>query len=268
MGQQSSTTLSKATGKTNGSEGDKGLEALEQGLVKDAGRLGGDLKNLAGDVAEEAKHAVEGKLDTQKGRVVDGLGDVAHVLRQVSRQGARGAQDREIAPALAPYIERAADQMDRASSYFENKTMGELARDVETFARREPALFLGGAFALGVLGGRFLKASQPSSGAGGNGSKSSGSRPSGGAASPSRPGGSRPSPLVTAQRTGQRDGEPSTGAASGASTSGSSTVGTKSQDDAKSSPQAAKADKPTSADNDKGRVEGSPERSNPAKKDA
>ena len=41
--------------------------------------------------------------------------------------------------------------------------------DVGTFARREPAMFLGGAFVLGLLGGRFLKSSHvrpPSTNAG------------------------------------------------------------------------------------------------------
>ena len=32
--------------------------------------------------------------------------------------------------------------------------------DVGDFARREPALFLGGAFVLGLMGGRFMKASK------------------------------------------------------------------------------------------------------------
>jgi hypothetical protein len=37
--------------------------------------------------------------------------------------------------------------------------VGELIGDVEQFARRSPALFLGGAFALGVLAARFVKSS-------------------------------------------------------------------------------------------------------------
>jgi hypothetical protein len=34
-----------------------------------------------------------------------------------------------------------------------------MVRNVEDFARRQPALFIGGAFMLGLLGARFLKSS-------------------------------------------------------------------------------------------------------------
>lgn len=171
MGQQSSSQSAKEMSATSPKNGgaettDKGLDELKQGLVKDAGQLTDGLKDLATGVAGDAKHAVEGQLDSQKGRVVEGLGGVADALRRVSTSGNK-AEGTAIAPALVPYIEGAADQVERASAYFEKKSLGEVARDVEDFARREPALFLGGAFALGLLGGRFLKASQP---AGGNGS--------------------------------------------------------------------------------------------------
>jgi len=167
MGQQSSSQSSKempgTAPKSGGIEAtDKGLDDLKQGLVKDAGQLTGGLKDLATGVAGDAKQAVEGQLDSQKGRVVEGLGGVAHALRRVSTSGSDD-EGTAIAPALVPYLQGAAERVERASQYFESKSLGEVARDVEDFARREPAFFLGGAFALGLLGGRFLKASQPAS---------------------------------------------------------------------------------------------------------
>ena len=36
-----------------------------------------------------------------------------------------------------------------------------MVTQVEQYARRQPAIFLGGAFALGLLGARFLKSSNP-----------------------------------------------------------------------------------------------------------
>jgi hypothetical protein len=170
MGQQ---PQSSSKENTNASKDDKstqsitapdtGLQHLKQGLVKDAGDLGGGLKTLATGVADEAKHAVEGQLSSQKSRVVEGLAGVAQAIRHV-RQGGGGQSDESpISPALMPYIDQAADQVERASAYFDKKSLGEVASDVEGFARREPALFLGGAFALGLLGGRFLKASRPAS---------------------------------------------------------------------------------------------------------
>ncbi len=152
---------------------DKGLEDLKRGLARDAGQFTGGLKDLASDVADDAKQAVVGQLDSQKGRVVDGLDGVAMALRRVSSSGSE-SEGTAIAPALVPYLEGAAEHAERASHYFESKNLGEVARDVEAFARREPALFLGGAFALGLLGGRFLRASQPASATYGAGGQSRG----------------------------------------------------------------------------------------------
>lgn len=42
----------------------------------------------------------------------------------------------------------------------EGKEPPELAADVEGFTRRQPALFMGGAFVLGLTTARFLKSSR------------------------------------------------------------------------------------------------------------
>lgn len=180
MGQQSSSTQGPSKDQSSASStaksadqstSDKGLQNLTQGIAKDASELGGGLKNLAGSVAEEAKSVVENQLTSQKGKVADGLGGVAQALRQVS--GAAQKPEHELSPAILPYIEKAADQVDKVSAYFEKKSLGEVARDVEDFARREPAMFLGGAFVLGLLGGRFLKASPRPASSGANRSSQS-----------------------------------------------------------------------------------------------
>jgi hypothetical protein len=59
------------------------------------------------------------------------------------------------------YIEQAADQVERLSSYLQGNDLGRLVGDVERFARRQPAVFLGGMFLAGLIGARFLKSSQP-----------------------------------------------------------------------------------------------------------
>jgi hypothetical protein len=58
----------------------------------------------------------------------------------------------------------AADQMRHFSDQLRQKDVRELLSDVERFAQRQPTVFLGGAFALGLLGARFLKSSSPTSG--------------------------------------------------------------------------------------------------------
>jgi hypothetical protein len=60
---------------------------------------------------------------------------------------------------MANYIEQAADQIERFSTRLKQKDVGEILNDVQRIARRQPALFIGSAFALGLLGARFLKSS-------------------------------------------------------------------------------------------------------------
>jgi hypothetical protein len=61
---------------------------------------------------------------------------------------------------MSRYILQAADQVDNLAAFLNNRDVGDLLQEVEGFARRQPAVFVGGAFALGVLGARFLKSSQ------------------------------------------------------------------------------------------------------------
>jgi len=115
-------------------------------------------KETAGHLATEAKEQVTSRatsqLDSKKEKAADGLSSVANALR--STQG-----DLEEVPLVGDYAKRAADSVDQLSNYIQTRTLGQLVGDVEGFAKREPALFFGGAFALGMLAGRFLKSSPP-----------------------------------------------------------------------------------------------------------
>src|SRR5262249_14241796 len=57
----------------------------------------------------------------------------------------------------APYVNQAAEQIDRFSGYLRSHEPREIIEDAEGWARRNPAVFLGSAFALGLLASRFLK---------------------------------------------------------------------------------------------------------------
>lgn len=94
------------------------------------------------------------QLTNQKNRAVDGLGSVAQAVRQSTEQLRQ--QDHDV---IARYVEQAADQLDRMSQRIRSKDVGELMNDVQSLARRQPAMFIGGAFALGLIGARFFKSS-------------------------------------------------------------------------------------------------------------
>lgn len=109
-----------------------------------------DNHTIAGRVREQAAS----QLNTQKNKATDGLGSIA--------QAVRGSTDRlrqEHHETVARYVEQAADQIERVSSRLKEKDVGELMNDAQRLARRQPALFVGGAFAVGLLGARFLKSS-------------------------------------------------------------------------------------------------------------
>ena len=109
---------------------------------------------IVGKVKEQAT----AQLSTQKNRATDGLGSVAQAVRQTTQHLRDNQND-----TVARYAEQAADQIERFSERLRNKDVGELMNDAQQLARRQPALFVGGAFAIGLLGARFLKSSSPES---------------------------------------------------------------------------------------------------------
>jgi hypothetical protein len=94
-------------------------------------------------------------LDAQKDRAAEGLGSLVQALRQTSQQ----LREQNQGAAVDEYLTSATDQVERFSNYVRSANVSQMVNQVEQFARREPGLFLGGAFVLGLLGARFLKSS-------------------------------------------------------------------------------------------------------------
>lgn len=124
------------------------------------------VQEKAADLKETVAAQATDKLAAQKETASGSLNTVAHAFRQTGDQLREGDQQ-----GIAQYVDRAADQIEQFAGYLGGRDIRELARDAEAFARREPALFLGGAFAVGLLAARFLKSSGTagSSGPGGRG---------------------------------------------------------------------------------------------------
>jgi hypothetical protein len=110
---------------------------------------------------DRVRDSAAAQLSTQKNRATDGLGSVARAVRQ-SAEPLRNNQQNTI----AQYVEKAADQIERFSTTLREREVGDLVNDAQRFARRQPALFIAGAFAAGVVGARFLKSSSPHRGRG------------------------------------------------------------------------------------------------------
>jgi hypothetical protein len=56
-------------------------------------------------------------------------------------------------------MEQAVDRVDTWTQSLQHADVDDLVRGVQTFARRQPALFVAVAFGLGVVAARFLKSS-------------------------------------------------------------------------------------------------------------
>lgn len=130
-------------------------------------------KETAGKAYEAVTDKTAQKLDEQKSTLSDGLSTVADSVRQVSQNLGTAQTDSGLAGAAAKYSGTAARRIEDVAGYFERKSVRDMAHDLEGFARRNPAIFLGAAFGVGVLLARFLK-STPPSGPGGSDRQRSG----------------------------------------------------------------------------------------------
>lgn len=118
-------------------------------------------QHLAGQAKEKAGERVQTGLDRGRTRAASTLREVAQSLRQgTGQQQLVGGSPN----TGQQFVDRAAQQVQRAADFLENTEVDEMIERVETMARRQPALFLGGAFLLGIVGARFLKSSRRSHG--------------------------------------------------------------------------------------------------------
>jgi hypothetical protein len=122
-----------------------------------SGTGGGDrLTEAAGGVAERVADTAQRQVGTQ---VNSGLSRAGDMLEQVANAVRKGGEDmREQQPQIAGFADTAAGQVDKAAQFVRQTDFQGLIREAEGFARRQPAVFLGGALALGLVASRFLKA--------------------------------------------------------------------------------------------------------------
>jgi hypothetical protein len=96
---------------------------------------------------------------SQMSRAGDVLQSVAQAIRST------GDQLRQDQPQVAGFADTAASQVDRFAGRIRTSSPSDMIAEAEQFARRQPAVFLGGALLLGAVAARFLKAS-PQAGSG------------------------------------------------------------------------------------------------------
>lgn len=140
--------MNRQSGKGNGAA--TGMSAQDEtgGATEQAGRL-----------VDAAREQATEQIATQKDRAASSLGILAQALHQAGQQ-VREQDDTK----LATYVDSAADQVERLAGALEERDILQLINEAGRFARREPALFLASAFALGFVGTRFLRSGAQSQG--------------------------------------------------------------------------------------------------------
>ena len=141
---------SNTTGRLSSADG-PGKKPLTEEAKQVATTAASQVKDVASSAVDQVKQQATARIGSQKDRAVEKISDVASAVR-----AAGDAIDDGPLPDLA---ERAADGIEGLANYFKSRTIGDLVGEVERFGRREPAIFLGASFALGLIGGRFLKSS-------------------------------------------------------------------------------------------------------------
>jgi ElaB/YqjD/DUF883 family membrane-anchored ribosome-binding protein len=160
-------SVSGSTGSTTNPSTTQPLNTLGTGqqssttqqVTDQARQIASQAGDQAGQLADQARTQVTSQISSQKERAATSLHSVAEALRQTGQQ----LRDQDQS-GVTQYVDRAADQVERLSTYLQNNEVGDIINGVERFARQQPALFVSGAFTLGLLAARFLKSSNPQSG--------------------------------------------------------------------------------------------------------
>lgn len=107
-------------------------------------------------IADKLRDQVNARLSSRKDRALDGVGGVTAALRETSQTLRDNQHD-----MVAQYLERAVGQVDRLAQTLRQKDVRELMDGAQRLAQRQPAVFVGSAFGIGLLAARFFKSSPP-----------------------------------------------------------------------------------------------------------
>jgi len=117
-----------------------------------------DVKDQVVDQAKtsfrQARDSAASSLNDSRHQAADRIGGIASAVRSTSQHLRSENQAR-----VADLTDSLAEQVERLSSYLRDRDLGAFRDDVVNFARRQPAVAVGVALGLGMLGARFFKSS-------------------------------------------------------------------------------------------------------------
>lgn len=113
-------------------------------------------KEATGEIVSQVQQRAGSQLTRQREAAATDLSSVVDAVRRFG-ESLGGEESGPIARYAAEYGDKAADSLERLSTYIREQDPKRLLSDVQNFGRRQPALLLGGAFLLGFAGARLIK---------------------------------------------------------------------------------------------------------------
>lgn len=118
-----------------------------------------EVKNQVVDQARntyrQARDRAGSSLGESKSQFADQFRTIADALRRTTEHLRSEDQQR-----IAGLTDSVARQVEQVADYLRNKDARAMRQDLENLARRQPALMIGGALLLGLIGARFFKSSE------------------------------------------------------------------------------------------------------------
>src|SRR6476659_6374481 len=158
------------------SRGSQSGAGQQQGVSGQGGGAREQIRDVKNQVVEQAKSTLQqareragSSLGESKDQLADQFGTVADALRRTTEHLRSEEQTR-----IAGFTDTLARQVDQVSNYLRNKDAAAMRNDLENVARRQPAIMIGGALVLGLIGARFLKSSERRRERGWSGERSTG----------------------------------------------------------------------------------------------
>ena len=139
-------------------------QATEQ-AKQQSQQLAQQARQQANQLANRGSEQVKSQLANQKHQASQRMTPIQTALQETGQQLRNQGQG-----SVAQYADRAAEQVERFSGYLRENDVDQLLEEARNFARSRPALFLGGAAALGFFATRFLKSTSEEGAYAGDGS--------------------------------------------------------------------------------------------------
>ncbi len=129
-----------------GRSGTQGGNQVTEQAKQQSQQLAHQARQQASELASRTTEQARSQLASQKHNASQRMVPIQSALRESAQQLRNQGQGQ-----VGDYAEKAADQVERFSTYLRQTEVDEIMDEVRGFARRRPGLFLGSAAAIGFL---------------------------------------------------------------------------------------------------------------------